>query len=219
MFSSVKAIFLDIGGTLYTCPELDREYSEQLVQLIASSRNIDSVAARELLGTVREQHPTKVATMAQLGYPRREVQDAFCRVDPRRYLREDPDCLAMLRRLRSLYELGIISNFRRSHVDRLLEALGVDAQMFSWFVTEDVVKEIKPSTEPFEVALSMCGHRPHECLYVGDDPKKDVGPAKQVGMLTVLVQRNRGAGAPACADATIESILSLSEILELPDHG
>jgi putative hydrolase of the HAD superfamily len=192
-FGNIKTIFFDIADTLYSNEAMEAAYPAKLVELLATERNISQDEAKALLketseklkGTVK--HVTKVRAMAELGYDRAQVHEAFCKVDPAEFLSSDKELDAVVAQLATKYKLGIISNFKRSHVVEILEALGLSPGWFPWLVTEDIVTEIKPDHEPFLKAIELSGYTAGECLYVGDSPTKDMRPAKEVGMATILI--------------------------------
>src|SRR5579872_5173196 len=195
-FKNIKAIFFDVGDTLYTNEDLEKEYPRQLHLLIASSKGIDKDQAKQLLKDTTEKlkntekHVTKVRAMAELGFTRAQVHIAFCKVDPYQFLSKDPELDKVISQLARRYKLGLISNFKRAHVVQSLDALGLQEKYFPLMVTEDIVQEIKPALEPFQKAIQLSGANADEVLYVGDSPSKDMRPAKEVGMKTVLVKTN-----------------------------
>lgn len=193
-FENIKAIFFDTSDTLYKSTELEATYPKKLVELIAQTRAISTdEAARQLRQTVdrlkaTEKHVTKVRAAAEFGITREQAhQEAFCKVVPSEYLAKDEALDDVMARLAKQYKLGIISNLKKSHMLEIFSALGLSPDWFPLFVTEDVVKEIKPHHEPFLKAIELSGYNADECLYVGDSPTKDMRPAHEVGMVTVLV--------------------------------
>ena len=78
---------------------------------------------------------------------------------------------------------------------------------------EDTVKEIKPDPEPFLKAIELSECAPEECVYVGDSPTKDMRPAKEVGMMTVLVKKNPSEKDMMHADAVISSVKDIITLL------
>ncbi len=57
------------------------------------------------------------------------------------------------------------------------------------FLIDDIIShsdtgEFKPSPLPFELALKVLEVAPERCLFVGDDPGRDIKGAKEAGMLT-----------------------------------
>lgn len=213
MFESISTIFFDVGNTLYISSEMEKEYPKQLVELIATTRNVELADAKAMLDEVSKKYVTKVRAMKDLGFSRAQVHEAFCKVDPRKFLSSDKELLEEMVALAIHYRLGVISNFKQSHLEEILDVLGLPKSLFEWFITEDIVKEIKPDPEPFIKAVEMSKAVANQCLYVGDSPSKDMRPAKQVGMATVLVRENPAEKDLTYADCAIPNIKKLSEIL------
>ncbi len=191
-FNNIHAIFFDTSDTLYKNAELEAAYPQKAVELIAVTRGIPEDEAKRLLKDTQEKlkgkvaHVTKVRVMAELGFSREDVHKAFCTVRPQDYLSQDAALGVVISQLAQRYKLGIISNLKRVHMLEIFKALGLNSKLFPLLVTEDIVTEIKPDPEPFLTAIKLAKCLPQQCLYVGDSPTKDMRPAKQVGMKTVL---------------------------------
>jgi putative hydrolase of the HAD superfamily len=54
----------------------------------------------------------------------------------------------------------------------------------------------KPARPIFEFALDLCGAKPQNCLFVGDNSVWDVAGPRALGMEAVLIDRHGGASAP-----------------------
>jgi len=216
-----KALFFDVGDTLYVNEDMEKAYPRQLVELIARTRTIEIADAKQLLSdttealNASEKHVTKVRAMKELGFTRAEVHEAFCKVDPKQFLSPDPALAELLRHLSTTYRLGVISNFKRAHLAQILQALGLEEAWFPLMVTEDIVQEIKPDPEPFLKAIELAAVPAGECVYVGDSPSKDMRPAKEVGMLTILVKKDPVEDDLKYADACISVISELKTLLEV----
>jgi putative hydrolase of the HAD superfamily len=219
-FENIKAIFFDTSDTLYSNVELEAAYPQELVELIAVSRQISQAEAKALLkGTANKlrgevKHVTKVRTMAELGFSRTQVHEAFCKVNPHEFLKPDKELDTVMTDLSKKYKLGIISNLKRSHVLEVLDALGLSAELFSLLVTEDIVAEIKPDHEPFLKAIELSGYTPSECLYVGDSPTKDMQPAKEAGMVTILIGNTKPNEQASYIDAIIPDVKNIVGLLK-----
>lgn len=216
----VKAIFFDTSDTLYKSEALEVAYPQKLVELIATTRHIPISVAKQLLEETTdklkatEKHVTKVRAAAELGFSREEVhQKAFCLVRPQDYLQPDPALETIIKKLASRYKLGIISNLKRSHMLEVFAALGLSSEWFPLLVTEDIVQEIKPDPEPFLKAIELAQCPADECLYVGDSPTKDMQPAKEAGMKTILVGENLSDDEARDADAVIDNVKSIVKLL------
>lgn len=218
-FQNIKAIFFDVGDTLYTNEDLEKEYPRQLYKLLSETKGISEDQAKKLFKETAEKlkqtekHVTKVRTMAELGYTREQTHGAFCKVDPHQFLTKNSELDAAISQLAQKFKLGLISNFKRYHLVQILEALGLHEELFPLMVTEDVVQEIKPALEPFKKAVELAQTAADEVLYVGDSPGKDMRPAKEVGLKTILLRANPLPEDMTNADASIASVHELPSIL------
>jgi HAD superfamily hydrolase (TIGR01549 family) len=111
------------------------------------------------------------------------------------------------------YTLGIISNYTYPLMLRILKGLDLPETLFSFIVTADMVTEVKPSHEPLLKALELANAKPAECLFVGDSPNKDMLPAKEVGMKTILVSRDPTPEDLKNTDASITDVKQIVKIL------
>ena len=120
-----------------------------------------------------------------------------------------PDSAAALRRLARRFRLGVITNCDDDLFARSNRRLGVG---FEWIVTAQQVKSYKPSLNNFRQALAHIGLPTEQVLHVAQSLFHDHGPAKQLGLETVWVNRRHGkagSGATPMADARPD--------LEVPD--
>ncbi len=125
-----------------------------------------------------------------------------------------PDADDVLRQLRYRgHKLGIITNgSRESQCIKLLEsrlASLVDAALVS---DEEKVK--KPDREIFIRAAERLGVSVSECVFVGDNPEKDIGGADSAGMKTVWIKRYR-PWPGSLAITPHHTITSLAELLAI----
>ena len=215
----VKVVLFDLGNTLYSNKDFDKQYPMRLYEMLAEDKGVSIDEAKgmvkqkgEELKATSDKHLTKVATMAAFGYSRPQVHQAFCKNDPSQYLDKNPPLNDLLSKISSSYKLGIVSNFRGSHTKDILGALGVDPSLFDLIIGEEDVKEIKPDPEGFLNSLEYFSVDPSDAVYVADSIIKDLIPAKSVGLKTILVS-NEGEESEY-ADAVIEDILQIEEGLK-----
>jgi HAD superfamily hydrolase (TIGR01549 family) len=124
----------------------------------------------------------------------------------------------VLARLSGDFTLGVVSNFS-GNLTIILDESGI--RRYLSFVIESYYAGVsKPSPAIFERALEACGRSARECVFVGDNPERDLAPARALGMKTVLVstdpevsqQRDR-AGAGPVADAYISEVSALLDLV------
>ncbi len=219
-FSNIKAIFFDASDTLYKNEELEKAYPARLVDMISEAKSLTTEQAKQLLNDTTEKlkatekHVTKIRAAKELGFsPEQVYEKAFDKVVPSDFLVKDEALEVVISRLAQRYSLGIISNLKKSHVIKVVDALGLCADNFHYLVTLDIVTEIKPAAEPFLKAIELANCTAAECLYIGDSPTKDMGPAKEVGMKTILIADNPSDEDMKHADATISNVKDIVDLL------
>lgn len=106
------------------------------------------------------------------------------------------------------YHLGALTN---GNAD--IARLGLDGH-FRFAFSAEGVGAPKPAPDLFHHALEHTGCEPHEMVYVGDDPVKDVDAAKAVGLNTVWFRNTLRPGpAETEPDQIIDAIIELPQAL------
>ncbi|MFC1690843.1 HAD family hydrolase [Nanoarchaeota archaeon] len=77
---------------------------------------------------------------------------------------------------------------------------------------EDDVRFKRPNTEGFKWIISCLKLRPEEIVFVGDNDKKDIIPAKKMGLKTIQCSWNKREKSQN-ADAIVDTFYQLSNIL------
>jgi putative hydrolase of the HAD superfamily len=126
------------------------------------------------------------------------------------YLAPNAELDAMLGRLP--LTKAIFTNADAPHAQRVLDCLGI-ARHFTQIIDIHALGFInKPDQRAYAHALALIGARPEQCLFADDAPR-NLRPAHDLGLLTVLVRPNRGEPLPAGVDYQIDSILELEGVL------
>ncbi len=127
-----------------------------------------------------------------------------------------PDTVAALRRLKSKFKLGILSNIDDDLFPATARRLEVK---FDHVITAAQAHAYKPSLKLFQLAQSRIGSPPQGWLHAAQSVYHDVIPAQSLGISTVWVNRsslrpNAGAAKPASAkpDVTVSSLKELSDL-------
>ena len=84
-------------------------------------------------------------------------------------------------------KLGIVTDAPRNKAWQRLVITGLERD-FDIVVTLDDTAMKKPHPSPFFMALEKLGLLPQACLFVGDNPEKDIQGAKEIGMRTCLAR-------------------------------
>lgn len=97
-----------------------------------------------------------------------------------------------LKKLRSLgYKIGVISN--TCYYDEVMKECFKKAGIFDLidsFTFSYSLKVGKPHKEIFNQALKKMNVLPNEAIMIGDNLSSDIKPAKEIGMYTILFNKN-----------------------------
>lgn len=202
----MEAVFFDFVGTLIT-KEGENETHQNIVREVlkrAGRENLDHI---EVWKAYEEESSRLFKELAGKPYVKiRDVDtEALKRVAERygfsvpedfweislemhaRYGKLFPDAVETIKTLKELgFHVGIITDSDNDYIEAHLKALGI-YELFDSITTSEDAGFYKPHPRPFQLALERAGVEPEEALYVGDNPAKDCIGAKNVGMLSVLL--------------------------------
>jgi putative hydrolase of the HAD superfamily len=85
------------------------------------------------------------------------------------------------------YRLGVVTDAPRNKAWQRLVLTGLENE-FSIVITKDDTLVEKPHPSPFSLALEKLGVAPSACLFVGDNPDRDIKGAMNIGMKTCLAR-------------------------------
>ncbi len=109
-----------------------------------------------------------------------------------------PDVAPLLRSLRERgYRIGLLTNGSEAQQLDKLARTGLDEAFDAVCVSERIGVQ-KPDPRAFTLLAERLGVDPQACVFVGDDPEKDVQGARRAAMHAVLVDR-ADPGAPDLA--------------------
>ncbi len=118
-----------------------------------------------------------------------------------------PDTVDALRRLKTRYRLAILSNIDDELFAHAARRLRVP---FDFVVTAQQCRSYKPSLNNFRTMLGRVGVGADAILHCAESRFHDVGPARQLGIASVWVNRHASRpGASGAGDAVPD--------LEVPD--
>jgi 2-haloacid dehalogenase len=87
---------------------------------------------------------------------------------------------------------------------------------FDWVLTAQEAASYKPARRNFELAMRKAGGDPARWVHVAQSLWHDVGPARELGMTTIWVNRRRGRqSSGATPEATATPHLEVADLDEL----
>ena len=202
----MEAVFFDFVGTLIT-KEGENETHQNIVREVLKRAGREDLDHIEVWKAYEEESSRLFKELAGKPYVKiRDVDtEALKRVAERygfsvpddfweislemhaRYGKLFPDAVETIKTLKELgFHVGIITDSDNDYIEAHLKALGI-YELFDSITTSEDAGFYKPHPRPFQLALERAGVEPEEALYVGDNPAKDCIGAKNVGMLSVLL--------------------------------
>ena len=116
----------------------------------------------------------------------------------------------VLKALAARWPLVLVSNFY-GNLETVLSEFGIK-QYFKAIVESAKVGVRKPDSKIFQLGLDALGTAPEETLVIGDDYKKDILPAKNLGCQTLWL-KGKGWSADEEAQLHPDTISHLDEVL------
>jgi len=119
----------------------------------------------------------------------------------------------VLERLRTKYRLGLISDAQWAFTEPELEMADL-ARFFPVRILSSRVGVKKPDLRLFTQAMTSLGVGPESCLYVGDNPPRDLVGARNAGMRCVLFRGRDASYNGLRPDACFDAYANLEAIVD-----
>ena len=205
----IRAVLLDVDGTLYRPRPLQARMALELLLLPLTGRSIrGAVATWRIIAAFRRlreglrgrpmggeplDRVQYLVASAETGLPVDEVEQVVLRWIQERPLRHLSGAAlpGVSDTLDAIAERGAKVGFLSDYpVAGKVRALGLGQHLESGVVlctTDEAIGTFKPDPRGFEVAAEMLGLPPAEILYVGDRPSVDAAGAARAGMPCAII--------------------------------
>jgi putative hydrolase of the HAD superfamily len=216
-----RAVLFDLDETLYPERRFALSGFSAVARAIAADAGVSADRIfRTLTGALRrgERVTAFQQLCVSLRWPEDRVAslvDIYRRHDPS--LRLPVESLHALSALRTGWRLAVVTNGPPPIQGAKIRALGltglVDRVIYAF---QSGSGKGKPEPEAFLDAARFLGVPPGRCVFVGDDPLRDVGGARRAGMRTIRIRRGLHAreilAAYQEADAVVDSLKTVPRI-------
>jgi putative hydrolase of the HAD superfamily len=204
----IKYILFDLDDTLYSKETgLMTAIGQRIHQYIQEKVGLDPVGARELRRHYLQTYGTTLKGL-QIHYSvdTEEYLSYVHDVPLSDYLKPDEALDRVLTEIQA--EKIVFTNATTDHAHRVLRFLGVEHH-FNCIVDLRATNYVnKPQPGAYQCVLDTLGARPEECLIV-EDSVHNLRPAKELGMVTVLVNGSEGDGV----DFVIDDVTQVGKVL------
>ncbi len=186
----IKWIWWDFDGTIYKVP-LEYEQEEDKIKLKAFSEitgKPKNAETFEEYKTLHRHHGSNSMVFYAHGKERDFWRKSVQHLDVSSYLKFDQRTKDAFKEFAKIpVKHGIYTNNSLPEVKKILKVMGVDFNLFKHFITGDKGLLPKPDLQGFRKILELTKAPAGEILFVGNEIKKDILPAKSLGMQTCLV--------------------------------
>jgi len=205
-----ESIFFDLDATLY--PESNGLWPAIRVRIDQYMREQMELPEAEI-PKLREFYFRNYGTTLRglqihYGIEARDYLNYVHDLPLHQYLTPDPALRAMLLSLPT--DRWIFTNSDHAHAERVMAALGITDCFEGLVDVYTLEPHCKPRPEAYHLALEIAGVTdPQKCALLDDSPR-NLAPAKEMGVFTILIGQN---GSHSSADRSLVDIHDLPEIV------
>ncbi len=131
-----------------------------------------------------------------------------------------PDSLKIIKALQGKYHLGLITDGYSQVQNNKVDALGLRSLLDYVVITDNLGKSgefWKPHVKPYQTTSTNFSASSYECLYIGDNIKKDFVAANKLGWTTVQICREGGEYNEQYLSRMYEADYQITSLNELPE--
>lgn len=216
-FKDILSVGFDIDQTMYPInPEIDEiiqiKFAEKILERNSGLKDI--IAAREYSERRYSETGSRSIVLKEAGYANPDeifeiLHNCLANANLIRLIKRDNKLQDILEKIKQKYELFLITNNPEDIALLKLNKLGIDENFFKIKCYGDTVRGMKKSDGSlFRYFLEKSHYEPSQHLYIGDNHKADIIPAKNLGMKTISVGKKISE-----ADFSIRKIYGIEKLL------
>lgn len=194
---NIKCVIFDLDDTLYSEITYVKQAFKNVAVYLSEKNNIsfeilyermlellDKNGRGQIFNDIIEEYSIKENP--------KKLVEIYRATMPSLKLYEDArQCINLLKNKN--IKLAIITDGCSQVQHNKINGLGLEEIMDCIIVTDDYENAAKPSTIPYKMIMEKLEiNAPEDCVYIGDNPKKDFVGAREVGMHTARIIRSEG---------------------------
>ncbi|MDO8509338.1 MAG: HAD family hydrolase [Nanoarchaeota archaeon] len=193
LFKKIKAIGFDLDETLYAPNEeinerIRNEIAKRILQNKPDLGNIKN--ARNLYETNYKKWKSGSLTLKKLKLenPEQIMHECLSNANVINLIKEDPILTIILNKIKEKYELFLLTGSPSETSMEKIKKIGININIFNNLIFGNTFPEAKKiDSTMFQNFLKTSKYKPDEHVYIGDNLKTDILPAKSQGMKTIYL--------------------------------
>lgn len=214
LYRNIKFVGFDLDNTLYPLNEeiegrIRLRFAEVILEKMPFLKSIER--AMELLERKYHETGSRTKVLEQLGFtnPGEVASDCMARADFIDLLNYDPTNASLLEKIARKYKTFLITGGYRDLSLSKLKKIGIPFNLFYYMDFGDNSQgNTKLNGSIYRRFLSFSVHPPENHVYIGDSRKSDILPAKNLGMMAIVIGREIEE-----ADTSVEKLIDIEELL------
>lgn len=213
----MKLLIFDLDGTLYQFKAgsfrdsgLNKKVRENLVELISNLDNCPLSQAEDKMLSLEKKYREhfSLAMEDTYGMDRFEYFAKVWNIPAKGYIKPNENLRNSLLNLKDKYELVVISDAPRIWVENVLKELNIIDLFSQVFTGEGDIR--KAFGNSFKAIIAKLGYLPDQVISIGDQEETDIKPAKELGIKTIFINKDRKS---EIADFSVENISQIDQVL------
>ena len=213
-FYGIKAVGFDLDRTLYAdTQEMSERVAQEVFKAILKFK--PELETIEKVGSIYKKRGEELHSwskvLAEIGIKndRKILNGCLDSANIADLIKKDEKLVQIMEELHKKFFLFLITRSERSQAIKKLTRIGIRPELFHFsFFGDDLHALSESFAKNFKYFLSQSPFQPPEHVYIGDDPRMDAIPPKNLGMKTILV----GEYSPE-ADFSVANIYEIEALL------
>lgn len=213
IFKDIKLVGFDLDNTLYeNNSEIDYRIATEIAETILKHKpeleNIDN--ARMLCDKLYEKTGSRTQSLKELGIKNagQIAYECMERADFLDLIQYDEKLVQLMTEIHNKYSTFLITSSFSNLAAARLRKIGLDEKLFDYILFgESAMPNKKIDGSIFSYFLKKSNYLPQEHVYIGDNLKGDILPAKSVGIRTIAI------GNIPEADYSVRKIYDIRNLL------
>ncbi len=214
IFNEIKSVGFDLDNTLYeNNSEIDNriaiEIAKKIFEYKPEIKNLRN--ARELCDKLYLETGSRTQSLKELGIENAGeiAHECMERADFLDLIQHDEKLVKLVIEIHNKYSTFLITSSFSDLAIARLRKIGLDKKLFDYTLFgESAMPNKKIDGTIFSYFLKRSGYPPHEHVYIGDNLKGDILPAKSLGIKTIAI----GKEIPE-ADYSVKKIYEIRNLL------